>query len=210
MINVTPGRVSQYIAEGKIFGPALSGEGRSAQIVVEVAKAQLLRRLDKAHRVANGFATRLGEATPAAPPTITAVPTPPSPPVAPAASPAVPPFSPGGAGGGVVDEIQREKLRQMRAAGRRLEEEELRRRGELAPTAELNGALRKLAARLTAVMDGALPAMAASAAAKLQVNRRDLLHELRVEWRKARESAEAELRAAIAAMPVTVNLTPGQ
>jgi hypothetical protein len=208
MLNVTPGRVSQYIAEGKLFGPALSGEGRSAQIVVEVARAQLRQRLDRAHRVANGFATRLGDSP--------AVPTPPSPPGAPVARPAAAPamqpapplspaYQPGPArAGDVVDEIQREKLRQIRAANRRQEEDELRRRGELAPTAELNQALRKLAGRMAAVMDGALPVMAAQVAAKLQVNRRDVLHELKVEWRKIREAAEAELRAQVAALPATV------
>ena len=55
LINVTPGRVSQYIAEGKIFGPALGGEGHSAQIVVEVAREQLRKRLDHAHRLAKWF-----------------------------------------------------------------------------------------------------------------------------------------------------------
>jgi hypothetical protein len=44
--NVTPGRVSQWIDEGKITAAALDGEGRSARIKVRVALAQLNRSLD--------------------------------------------------------------------------------------------------------------------------------------------------------------------
>jgi hypothetical protein len=44
--SVTPGRVSRWIGEGKIFGAALVGEGRSAQIRESVAVAQLRNKLD--------------------------------------------------------------------------------------------------------------------------------------------------------------------
>jgi len=46
LIGVTPGRVSQYISEGKLSGPAIDGEGPRARIVVEEAYKQLGRSLD--------------------------------------------------------------------------------------------------------------------------------------------------------------------
>ncbi|APO74257.1 hypothetical protein AM571_CH01422 [Rhizobium etli 8C-3] len=57
-IGVTPGRISQYIAEGKICGDALDGEGRLAKIVPDVAKAQLRKTLEPGQRFgANGSAS---------------------------------------------------------------------------------------------------------------------------------------------------------
>jgi hypothetical protein len=201
LLSITPGRVSQYIAEGKLHGPALVGEGRNAQIVVEVAREQLRKRLDHRRLGTATSSTRLGSSP--------AVPTPPSPP-APAPAPPISLTNGTFAGGDVVDEIQRERLKQIRAANRRQEEEELRRRGELAPAGEVSAVMRKLAARMLAVMDGGLAAMAAQGAATLQVPQRDLLHVLRTEWRKVREAAEAELRQQIAALPATVSFDPNR
>lgn len=59
LIGVSPGRVSQYISDGKIHGPALAGEGRSARVVVSVAQQQLQRTLEPSQRFgANGAALR--------------------------------------------------------------------------------------------------------------------------------------------------------
>jgi hypothetical protein len=63
-IGVSPGRVSQYIAEGKISGDALVGPGRASRIRVEIAVAQLRERLDPGQMTGNGKTTRLGEAAP--------------------------------------------------------------------------------------------------------------------------------------------------
>jgi hypothetical protein len=60
-IGVTPGRVSQYIAAGKISGDALVGFGRTQRIRPEIAVAQLRERLDPSQMTGNGRKTRLGE-----------------------------------------------------------------------------------------------------------------------------------------------------
>lgn len=52
--GVSPGRVSQWIAEGKIHGPAIEGEGRSARIVYATACEQLGVMLDPVQAVVNG------------------------------------------------------------------------------------------------------------------------------------------------------------
>ena len=56
LIGVTPARLSQYLAEGRISGEAIVGVGRHARINVAVAKAQLKARLDITQRIANGRA----------------------------------------------------------------------------------------------------------------------------------------------------------
>tara|TARA_A100000171_G_scaffold6710_2_gene5210 strand:+ start:17332 stop:18000 length:669 start_codon:yes stop_codon:yes gene_type:complete len=56
LIGVSKPRVSQLISEGKITGDAISGEGRSAKIVVSVARDQLNASLDLDQRAANGRA----------------------------------------------------------------------------------------------------------------------------------------------------------
>ena len=56
LIGVTPARLSQYLAEGRIGGDALVGVGRHARINVAVAQAQLKARLDITQRIANGRA----------------------------------------------------------------------------------------------------------------------------------------------------------
>lgn len=65
LIGVTPGRVSQYIADQKISGEALIGAGRAAQIHVETALQQLRARLDRAQMSGNGKFTMLGATPPA-------------------------------------------------------------------------------------------------------------------------------------------------
>lgn len=51
-IGVSPARLSQYFAEGRITGEAFVGRGRHARIDVAIARAQLAQRLD-ATQIAN-------------------------------------------------------------------------------------------------------------------------------------------------------------
>ncbi len=50
--GVSPGRVSQWLANGLISGEAIVGAGRSARIIVEIANEQLRERLDQTRRIA--------------------------------------------------------------------------------------------------------------------------------------------------------------
>lgn len=195
LINVTPGRVSQYIAEGKLHGPALDGEGRAARIVVDVARQQLRRTLDAGQRTGNGLKTRLGFGGEAAVPSASIVPPP-----APSDELIL------RAGDAIADEIQREKLKEIRARNRRQEEDERLRRGELAPTAAVNDGFRKVAARMLLVMDGGLNAMASEIASTFQLPHRDVLHLLRLEWRKIRDTAEAAARRQAADAPAVIEI----
>jgi hypothetical protein len=56
LTNVTSQRVSQWIAERRIYGDAFEGEGRHARIRPGIACEQLRRTLDPDQRLANGTA----------------------------------------------------------------------------------------------------------------------------------------------------------
>lgn len=66
LCNVDRSRVSHWIRDGRISGAALSGSGRSARIIVEVAQKQLRGNLDPYQMLpgGNGAKTRLDVPTP--------------------------------------------------------------------------------------------------------------------------------------------------
>lgn len=171
LINVSPGRVSQYISEGKLHGPALAGEGRSARIVVPVARQQLRRSLDASQMIGNGLETRLA-----------------------ALKPKPAPVDDDDdvevrEGDLLADQIKAEKLKEIRARNRRFEEEDRARRGLYTSTADVRRALRKVADQSMQMVDGGLANMASEIAGKYQIPQRDVLHLLKLEMRKIRTAA---------------------
>jgi hypothetical protein len=64
-VNVTPGRVTQWLRAKQVSGRAVIGEGRSAKINLELAREQLKLRLDTDQRYINGLDTRLDDPAPA-------------------------------------------------------------------------------------------------------------------------------------------------
>jgi DNA-binding transcriptional regulator YdaS (Cro superfamily) len=60
--GVSPGRVSQWISEGKLSGPAIEGEGRNALINVAIACQQLGVTLDPVQSAVNGKQSAVGQA----------------------------------------------------------------------------------------------------------------------------------------------------
>ena len=61
--GVVPGRVTQWISEGKIDCDALVGEGRAERIRVSVAERQLAQRLDIGQRLNRPLSNATGNAT---------------------------------------------------------------------------------------------------------------------------------------------------
>ena len=51
LINISPERISQYIASGQIGGDTLKGSGRRTCIIAKKAKRHLNNRLDVSPRV---------------------------------------------------------------------------------------------------------------------------------------------------------------
>lgn len=181
LINVTPGRVSQYIAEGKIFGEAIVGEGRHAKICVEVAKAQLRRKLDIDQRHGNGLSTRLEPGLPLASP------------IAP--SPQLSPADP------VEEKIKQERLEALQRQNRKAAEEEAARAGRYAPAEQIAQQFGRIAQDMLTGFEGALSDFATAISAQFNIPHRDVLHLLRSEFRKTRQRASDSLQAGAAALP---------
>jgi len=171
--NVSPGRVSQWISEGKIKPDALVGEGRKAKINVAVATRQLRDSLDVGQLTGNGVGTRLDLPLPALPLPAPAI-------REPASSPP---------GDPIADAIKQERLDQLRRANRREAEEEAARSGKYTDAAEAARQMGVIATKMMAVMEESLGELATTVSAKFEIPQRDMLHLLRAEFRKVRATA---------------------
>lgn len=201
LINVTPGRVSQYISEKKISGDALVGDGRKAKIRVEVAKAQLRRFIDIGQRFGNGIDTCLdGPAVPLGEATETA-----------AAPGAI--FEPGltlGAPEGqetIEDRIKREKLEGLQRANRKLAEEEAARAGRYVLAEDAARSMGRIAAQQIAWFEGVLSEIATEVSAKYSLPQRDVLHTMRSAFRECRERGAAKFQAEADRLPAAIEDT---
>ena len=182
--GVSPARVTQWIAAGKISGAAIVGDGRSAMIDVDLATAQLRERLDVGGRFGlKGLSTRLDGA----------------PPVAPAAQLSLP------LGDSVEAQIKAEKLRQAQLMTSRLEEEDRQRRGLYVEAQAARNEMVRLAADLLGSFEGSLTDLSAALAAQFHLPGRDVLHVLRREFRRVRERLAGAHAAAAAAEPRTIH-----
>ena len=175
-IGVSPGRVSQLIGEGKIFGDALVGEGRLARINVRVAREQLQATTDPAQRLGANGKVNLGSASAAAVPEQDF-------------GELVP------ARRNFDAEYAEERLRQIRFANRKADEAERARRGLYVLATDAKQDMAKVAVRMLNIFEGALPDVASAMAGKFGVPQRDALHLLRGEFRRLRERGESQARA---------------
>ena len=172
--EVSPGRVSQWISEGKISDAALVGVGREQRIRESIAVAQLRARTDTGQRFGNGAKTSLDLR-------------PPAPGAAPAAA------TPGAPGGEVIpirddvaSKIQLARLEQLERQNRRDAEEEAHKRGLYVYSGDVSRAMTKMLRDVLGAMDGALPDFATAIAARFELPQRELLHLLRAEFRTMR------------------------
>lgn len=190
LLNVTAGRVSQYIAEGKIHGPALVGEGRNAKIAVRTAKAQLRGGLDVGQRLGNGIDTRLEDEPPL---TAAAVEEPSN----------VRQFRPAPEDA-VAEAIKREKLRAAQMANETAAEARLAKRGTYVLAADVTAAMTSALAGMINVFEGSLSDLASTIAAKFELPQRDVLHLLRSQFAAIRAKAADDARRRAATMPAFV------
>lgn len=169
--NVTPGRVSQWIKEGKIHGGALVGRGRDQRVRVSLAQAQLRQVLDISQRFGNGLTTRLD---------------PPARPAEPAARPAV--------DSSIEGRIKAEKLRQAELLTRRQLEEERARRGMYVLASDARAETARAAGTVLRFLEGGLNGLAQDLAAQFGVPQRETLHALRKGFRGIRAGAVKALQ----------------
>lgn len=192
-INVTPGRVSQLIKEGKIRPSSLEGEGRRARVIVKAAMADLERNLDPAQRFgSNGMSTRIG-ASPAQPDALPANEGEVAVLQRPASQPSNPNPNPNPGPPSLLDntaeQIGREKLRQAQMATRRMEREEALEEGRYVLADEARAAIASASSKVLATFESGLSDMADAIAAAHGLPPRDALHTLTKAFREIRESA---------------------
>lgn len=191
MINVSPGRVSQFIAAGQISAAAIVGHGQRAKIDVERAKSDLRTTLDVSQRLGNGIDTRLDPSQ--------SVPSDQPGPSYNQAPSAVPPIL-----GGIDHEIKQQKLDQLRRANRNAAIADAQNSGLLMETDAARAGKTKVANAMLLVFEGGLTEFATAIAAEFKVPQRDVLHLLRREFRKIRESAAKQARAEAVQLSATV------
>ena len=188
--NVTPGRVSQWISEGKIESDALVGEGRGAKIDVVKADAHLRRKLDSKQIAGNGISTRLYTSTP------------PQQAPAPAAEMPAPTVQPGL--DPIEEQIKRERLESLQRDNRKKAEDEAARTGRYVSSQASAAQMGRLAASMLEIFEGSLADLAAALSGRFQIPQRDVLHLLRSEFRGIRSRAAVGMKEAALAAPATI------
>lgn len=172
-VGVSPGRVSQWIAEGKIGPDALDGEGRSAKIIVDRALEQIKARRDVGQSLGNGIGTRVFGAAGAA----TDQPTSTAPPLR---------------TDDVAYQIQLERLKSERRKNERDAVEEATRRGKLVSADDVRAQMARLARQVDEVNAAMLVDFASAIAGKFSLPQRDVLHLLR-EVRNEKKGVAAQV-----------------
>lgn len=188
IIGVTPGRVSQYIAAGKITQAALVGIGRNAKIDVERAKADLRGALDISQRMGNGIDTRLDPDLPFERPT-----------GARGSGTDLPPPVPS-----IDSDIKQAKLEQLRRINRNGAIAEAQQRGQLVEAEASRAERAKIAVTMLQVFEGALTDFASEMSAEYKLPQRDILHLLRRKFRDVRVKAAEHMRRQAVQLAETV------
>lgn len=201
IINVSPGRVSQYIAEGKIYGDALVGTGRGSKINRPIAQEQLRRALNIGQMLGNGLETQLTDPAQPAEPTFDQAPAQNSDPKPDLPDPRVP---------SIEDKLKQERLFQEQIRSRKAAEDEEARKGRFTPTEDVRASNTRIAVQMIQTFEGALPTMAAKIASKFELPVRDVLHELRSEFTEMRSRAVETSRAKAESLPATVETEIGE
>ena len=182
-IGVSAPRVTQYLKEGKLSGPAITEKGR---IHVETALAQLRRRLDPIQMTGNGLDTNLKPAsTQSAAPETPALPLP-------------PPVD------STEEQIKRARLAGIEYDNRKKAEDEAARAGRYALAEDVTQQLGRVAGGMLTTFDGMIAEMATAVAANFKLPQRDVLHLMRGEFRKSRAAAAAAAKQNAAALPPLV------
>ena len=187
LVGVSRGRVSQWIAEGKISGDALDGSGRKArsgwgtprrscgassisasasETASTPASMTRLRRPQRRSRQPRRRYFRRPSRAATLP-----------------------------AEAAIEDRIKRERLEQLQRANRKLAEEEAARAGRYVLAADVAQQLGSALARQLAWVDGVLSELATAMTVKFGISQRDALYLLRTEFHACRARGSVQFKA---------------
>ncbi len=201
-VNISPGRVSQLISEGKITRDAIDGEGRSAKLYLERALAQFRASRSVGQALGNGAHARTFLVEPEMQaddpaPALDRSATGRQPPVLPAADP-------------VADRIQRERLEQERIKTERMRRAEAVAEGRYMASEDVVAQMNQMAATIVRVFEGGITDIATAIAARFELPQRDVFHELQKAFRDVRSRASAEHRERVEELPELVEAEEGE
>lgn len=193
IINVSPGRVSQFIKAGQISPAAIIGHGQRAKIDVDRARADLRLTLDISQRLGNGLDTRLDpEPLQPARRDLLDRPTPAS---------FTPPPMEGPIEPSIDMKIKLAKLEQAERANRNAAIEDEKERGRFTETSEATKAMGRVATSMLDIFEGGMTDMATAVAAAFKLPERDVKHLMRQQFRKVRENAHRQMRLKAIELP---------
>ncbi|WP_245511136.1 hypothetical protein [Martelella mediterranea] len=186
MIAVSPGRVSQYLSSGQIYGDAIEGDGRRARIRPDKAISQLGLSIDPAQGFgANGKAILTGAPAKA-------------PQIAETASPRVPatelPLKPSGTQDEMAEQLARERLRQQQIKTGQMERQELEEAGIYTRSEDARRDMGRGISEAFKVMEQGIPDLATALAEEFGLPQRDLQKALARRWRGIRSKAASGFR----------------
>lgn len=197
-INVSAGRVSQYIAAGMIGKDALQGEGRSAKIIVAKAVEQIRQRRDIGQALGNGLSTRLDlDETDEAADAGGLLPAGVGKPADDGDRQLKPPS--------IDDEIKRERLESDRRRNRIAAQDEAVRLGQLVEAVKIKAAATKEMVAQREAFLAMLPDCATEVHSKYGVPQRDCLHLLRKVITEGMTKFADRQRRLAAGLPETVD-----
>lgn len=185
LINVSAGRVSQFISAGQISPAAIVGTGQRAKIDVQRAKADLRLTLDVSQRLGNGSETKLDNDEASAPSA--------------SISSAV-----GATQSGVDYEIKQQKLEQLRRANRNAAIADAASEGFFTETEAARKELSKAASSMMLSFEAALTEFASALSAEYKMPARDVLHLLRREFQRIRSKEAKKNAEAASDLPATI------
>ncbi|EKF17076.1 hypothetical protein [Nitratireductor pacificus] len=183
LVGVTPGRVSQYIAEGKIFGEAIEGVGRLARIRPALAQAQLHKTLEPSQRLGGNGAAVRSQADSRPSQRLTVEP--------------------------VHDELAAERLKQQRIKTAQAEREEALACGRYMLADAARRELGRAVGEAFKVMEQGLRDLANAISAEFAIPERDAQQVLQKAFREIRAKAAASYRAQAEAVPAMVSEQDG-
>jgi len=169
LIKVSPGRVSQYIAEGKLGPNELDGQGRSARVRVPAALAALKLRLDPGQMLGNGLGTKLHAAPTEKQKEQTVE--------------------------DALDlQLKQAKLAQQLSINARQQEEAKARAGVYVLAGDAKAQMAQLAGQMMQAFEGGLTDIATAIAAQYKLPARDVIHMARGQYREMRLRMAEKLR----------------
>ena len=186
MCNLSAGRISQYISEGKLGAAELEGVGRAAKIRVPQALAALKLRLDAGQMFGNGLDTNLRSAAPQKP------------------------DAPSSPHDDLDLRIKKSKLEEQESRNRKIAEEERLRLGVYMLTEDARSEMAKLTGQILQAVEGGLADMASAIAAEHKLPQRDLVHMMRNQFREVRAKLAQRMTFEAGEVPAVTEIADTQ